>query len=878
MKYLRLSVKLQATFAGLLLFLATCCLSENLKAQNNHNELILDKNWYIQSETKVPDKGEVISSETYKPEGWIPATVPTTVLGALINNGTYKDPYYSRNLESIPLEQFKNAWWYRKDFEVSNLASFTSAILSFDGINYYANIWVNGKKIASADSIKGAFKTFCFNIINYLHKGKNSIAVQVLPPQKGDFAMGFVDWTPRPNDENMGIFRPVKIKFSGDVSITNLFIKSKIELSSLKQATLTIEANITNNTSKTIKTTIKAKIENINIDQKIDLQPFESRKVIFSPENYPTLNLKNPRLWWPYTMGEPNLYSLSVNCLVKGKETDEQNITFGIREVSDYLTKEGYRGYKVNGKVIQIRGGGWTDDLFLREDGKNLEAQVQYTKLMNLNTIRLEGFWGSSQKLYDLADKYGILLMAGWSCQWEWEEYVGKTADDFGAVSTPDDTRLIAESLKDQIIMFRNHPSIFVWVYGSDKLPRPALEKEYINILKNYDPTRPSLGACSNKTSEISGNTGVKMNGPYDYVTPNYWYENKTLGGAFGFNTETGPGPQVPPLESLEKMMPPDSIWPINTLWNYHSGRNSFKDIDRYVNALNHRYGSSTNINEFVTKAQLVNYEAIRAMFEAFAVNKNHATGIIQWMLNASWPKLYWQLYDYYLTPNGAFYGTQTACKPLNIIYNYGDRNIYVSNDWYKKQENLTAVIKVFNLDSKILLSKEIKFEIGENASNKIFDIPEIKNISPVYFVDLSIKSSDGKTISKNFYWLSSKKDILDEEKSEWYYTPNKDFADYTALRNLPKTTVKVDTQFQKQGDILTIKVKLKNSSNSIAFFINTELKGKKSGKLILPVFWNDNYISLLPGEERELQTVTSESDLKGDEPVIKVSGWNLPN
>lgn len=844
-------------------------------SQKNNKVIYLDNNWYIQSDAKVNEKGDVLSSSNVPLTNWVKTNIPNTVMGALADAGVYKDVYFSKNLEKIPTEQFKTGWWYRTEFEVSTSTSFENAKLTFDGINNYANIWLNGKQIGSADTLKGAFSVFSFDVTKSLVKGKNILAVQVLPPKSGDFTIGFVDWTPRPIDENMGIYRPVHIKLTGSVSVNDVFVYSKVNTETLKEASLSIELMVKNNTNKAVQSTLQAAIGDIQFKQVVNLQPNENKKVVFTPQTNKELTITNPKLWWPHTMGEPALHTLTLKSIVNGSETDNESVIFGIREVSDYMTSTGYRGYKVNGKVIQIRGGGWMDELFLREDARNLEAQVLYTKQMNLNTIRLEGFWGSSHKLYDLCDKYGILLMTGISCHWEWKEYCGKEHDEFGSVKSPEDMALVSKMVDDQVKMFRNHPSIFVWVLGSDAIPRPELEKMYIANFKITDPTRPTLGACKALNSVLTGKTGTKMVGPYDYVSPNYWYTD-TLGGAYGFNTETGPGPQIPVLESLEKMLPADKIWPINDEWNFHCARNEFKKLDRFLTAFYSRYGESANIMEFQKKVQVSNYEAIRPMFEAFAVNKSNATGVVQWMLNAAWPKLVWQLYDFYLVPTGAFYGTQTACKPLNIIYNYGDGNIYVSNDKYQTLTGLNAEIKVLDFNSKEVLNKKVSFEVGENLSKKIFDIPELKDITPVYFLDLKITGNDGKILSTNFYWLSTKKEIMDYENSTWFYTPNKQYADFTSLVNLPKSKVTFESKVEKKNNSYKISVKIKNTSNVVAFFIDVKAKGKVSGKLMVPVLWNDNYISLLPGEERELEATILNADVLNDEPVVNIEGWNI--
>jgi exo-1,4-beta-D-glucosaminidase len=530
----------------------------------------------------------------------------------------------------------------------------------------------------------------------------------------------------------------------------------------------------------------------------------------------------------------------------------------------------------VNGQKVLIRGGGWVDDLFMVEEPRILEAKVRYTRHMNLNTIRLEGFWGSSPELYNLCDRYGVLLMAGWSCQWEWENYLGKPDDDFGGVKTPEDMELVARSFQDQVVLWRNHPSVFVWMLGSDKLPRPELERKYNLILGAYDPSRPAVMAAKGLRSEISGDTAVKMNGPYDYVPPIYWFEDTKNGGAFGFNTETGPGPQPPPLESLKKILPSGHLWPIDDVWEYHCARGEFNTLDRYLEAMSKRYGKPRDLNDFVRKAQVANYEAMRAMFEAFAAHRPVTTGIIQWMLNAAWPKLYWQLYDYYLTPNGAFYGAKKASRPVHILYHPQNDGVYVINDRLGPFSGGKAHIRVFDLQSREIFKEVKDVEVGPNTAAQIARLSVVEGLAPVYFLDLKLADNAGGLVAENFYWLSTKKDVMNYPATEWFVTPIKEFADLTALDRLPPITLKILSAFEQTGAEQQVRVTLQNPTDTIAFFVNLSVVGRQSGSAVLPIYWEDNCVSLLPGESKTISASFSPADLRGEEPVLLVEGWNV--
>jgi len=857
------------------ILLAGLCSLGSLQAQNFMD---LTNGWQIQASALLKDDGKMISSDALNTAGWHPASVPETVLSALVKDGTYTDIYFGTNLATIPTAPFTNPWWYRKQFDLTAEQARENAGLILEGINYRANLWLNGRQIAAADQTFGAFRMFNFNVTGHLKSGANVLAVEVFPPRPGDFTMGFVDWNPKPPDRNLGLFRPVKLHFYKTVEVENVFVEAKIDHDTWKNAALTISADLVNRADHAVETTVNADIGAVAVSGRFTLQPGETRPIKLTPEAHPELMLNDAQLWWPWELGEPRLYDLKISAAVGDETSDQSQIRFGIREVADYITPDGYRGYQINGKKILIRGGGWADELLLDEDPKKMEAQIQYTRAMNLNTIRLEGVWGSSQRLYDLADENGLLIMPGWSCQWEWPDYLGKKTDQFGGFITEEEMKLATNYLRDQVFWLRNHPGIFVWVLGSDMLPRPELEKKYDSLLALIDPTRPTLKTCGDGVSAISGPSAVKMNGPYDYVTPNYWYLDTTHGGAFGFNTETGPGPQPPPLETLRQMFPAEKLWPVNDFWNFHSGRNHFNDIRRYLNAFNHRYGGSKSVEEFAFKSQAANYEAIRAMYEAFSANLPHTTGLIQWMLNPSWPKLYWQLYDYYLVPGGAYFGVKKGAAPLAVIYNYGDGGIYLVNQTSRTEGNLQTFVSVCDLNSKIILATNVIIQNLDYGSKKIFDLSRLLPATPVYFISLELHGPTGRLFADNFYWLSTRADVLDEDKTEWFVTPNKSFADFSALSQLPEAKVRANVSFETynafgtQNSGADAEVTLTNTGGTLAFFIEMKIVGARSQQILTPVFWDDNYVSLLPHAAKTFRVRFP----CGETPELKLQGWNV--
>jgi exo-1,4-beta-D-glucosaminidase len=522
----------------------------------------------------------------------------------------------------------------------------------------------------------------------------------------------------------------------------------------------------------------------------------------------------------------------------------------------------------LNGKDILIRGAGWTDDIFLRDDEATNEIQVQYVKHMNLNTIRFENIWGTSPNIYQLCDRYGILAMVGWSCQWEWENYLGKECDEFGGIKSPADMDLAVKYLEDQVRYLQNHPSIFVWLMGSDMVPRPALEKRYAELLKNID-NRSYLASASWRNSEISGNTGVKMKGPYNYVGPSYWYVDSVNGGAYGFNTETGPGPQIPAYESIRKMIPENKLWPINDMWNYHCNPSeSFGDLSIFNNVLNRRYGQPSNLNDYLKKADVQAYEAMGAMFEAFRANRPLSTGIIQWMLNSAWPSFYWQLYDYHFLPTSAYYAARKANAPVQVIYNYGNNKLFAVNETLSPVEKAIISVKLSDYNGKVIYSDELIRDVPENRSTEIFQLPAFQGI---VFLSVSILNKEKNLLADNFYWLTGKGDEYDWEKTEWYFTPIKTSADFRALAYMPDATITATAATKEH----LLEVNLQNKSSHPGFFIRAVLKNG-DGKTLFPVFWSDNFVSLLPGDSKKISCSVPENlDVSGDLQLI-VSGWNV--
>jgi exo-1,4-beta-D-glucosaminidase len=848
------------------------------------SQVTLKNGWHIQSSAQVSEGGGKLSQGQFAPSNWHDATVPSTVLAALVDDKAYPDPYFGMNLRAIPgttyrigqnfsnIEMaddspFKPSWWYQTSFEIPSSYRGKQIWLHFDGINYRANIWMNGKKIAGGDKVVGMWRTFYFNVTALAEPGKsNGLAVEVFAPHPNDLAVTWVDWNPLPPDKDMGLWRPVYLTATGPIALRHPQVLTHPAIPSLSTARLTVSAELQNPTRAAVTGDLKGRIGDIEFHQNVQIAAGETRTVTFTPDEFSQLIVHHPRMWWPWQMGEQNLYDLKLEFVSGGEVSDRARIPFGIREITSEINEHGYRQFKVNGKSILILGAGWAPDMMLREMPEKTEEEIRYVKGMHLNTIRLEGKI-EPDYFFKLCDRYGILVMAGWCCCDHWERWKSWKPEDYG---------VSADSLRDQVLRLRNHPCLLDWLYGSDGPPPPQVEKGYLRVLKECQWPNPYQSSASATPTTVTGPTGLKMTGPYEWVSPNYWLLDKENGGAYGFNTETSPGPAVPPLASLKRMLPPDHLWPIDDVWNFHAGGGEFSNLKVFTRALNERYGEASSAADYAEKSQLMTYEGERAMFEAYRRNKYVSTGVIQWMLNNAWPSMIWHLYDYYLRPGGGYFGTQKACEPLHVQFSYDDNSIVVTNSLQESFKNMTVTAKVYDIDLNEKFSKQANLDIEPDSSTKAFVVPDLAGLSKTYFLRLSLSDSAGEVKSSNFYWLSTQPDVSDWKKTKWYYTPLESYADFTMLKNLPVVRLEVNADTETKGVENITRVTVKNPSPHLAFFVHLQVMQGPDGEEVLPVLWQDNYFELMPGEKREVTATYASKELDGHPPSTRVDGWNI--
>jgi exo-1,4-beta-D-glucosaminidase len=821
------------------------------------------RGWQIQSSAQVSATGAEISRPRFDGSAWYPVGPRSTVLAGLVQNGRYPNLFYGTNLrDTVNRADFQVPWWYRTEFTATSVRTTT---LKVPGVTSRGEVFVNGTKVGD---VVGVYNAREFDISGLVKPGRNAIAIKVAPadPMK-DFGISWIDWAQPTPDSNMGIWRDVEITRSGPVSLVGGYVQTKLAVPGLEKADITAFAEVRNNTNAPQYVTLQGSAAGKGLYQVARLNAGETRTVEF-----PAQTLRNPKVWWPAQYGDQPLYRLDLTAKVNGRHSDQNGTTFGVRDVVSNLNAKGDRQFVINGKQTQIRGGGWASDLLLRTQPDRLATQLKYTKDLGLNAIRLEGKL-ETPEFYELADRMGIMLLPGWECCDKWEPWTGWGGDAW----TPEDYPIAQGSLAAQARFLRNHASVIGFFIGSDISPPEDVQRMYVTEFEKAGWTNPILPAASlnGGPQPPLGPSGSKMEGPYDWVPPNYWYGNQ-YGAAFGFAGELSAGHSIPTVDTLKGMLTPteqEQLWREPTTPQFHTGRGTspFTHLTLFSTALANRYGTPTSLQDYVDKAQLANYEQVRAQFEANARRMNAdrpATGFIYWMLNNAWPSLNWHLYSHDLNPAGSYFGAKKSNEPVHIQYSYDDRSIVVVGQETKSVSGLTAKAEVYNIDGKLVHSQD-KRGVSANLPGvtEVFTLPELTGLSSTYFVRLKLTDNRGKEISSNTYWLSAQPDVVDWKNSDWYYTPASTFADLKGLATMPKATV--DVQARTRSDQTTVTVR--NTSKTIIPAAQLTLR-KADGSQLLPVTWSDNYVALWPGESITLQA----SHEPTRRPSVEVSGVNI--
>lgn len=884
--------------------------------------------WQVLTTASVKDGGDKVSTPGYATRGWLPvkpddAGAPGTEINALVQNGKCPDVFVSDNMRKcfgyvtsvgpVVTKPFSDPWWYRADFTPDFHAG-QSAKLTIPGIVGEGDVWVNGKLVASKDIVSGAYAGHTFDVSKLVKPGKNTLAIKVYPndPSKM-YTLDQVDWGQIPPDNNTGIQFPPTLQVSDALTGDNAHVVQD-NAADLSSSSLTVKVDVTNNAAGAQTGDVAATITPpsgapIVVKQRATIPANTKRTVTFAP-----VKISKPKVWWPYSMGDQPLYTLTTAVSQNGTLSTSSKSTFGIRTVTSRLVgksvplPEGARQFAINGKDFVFRGGGFAPDLFLRYDQADTAHQIALIKNMGLSGVRLEGH-DMPQDFYDQADRAGLLVIGGFICCDAWQPEDASTL-------TERDYRIMHDSAYTIAQMERSHPSVFNYGW-SDNEPVPRQESETLKAFKDADFQVPVIASAEYKSTPTLGNSGEKE-GPYDWVPPSYWYDTShfdaddssrtNAGGSWGFASEQSAGHTVPTLDSIKRFLSPTEqakLWQDPAYNQYHAnfepdhGGYAFGTLYTLDQSISRRYGTWNSLKSYVDLANIANYENTRSQFESFLHHStdkdNPATGVVYWQLNKGWPTLLWSLYNDDGDQAGAFFGAKKANKPLHAIYGYDNGSVTLDNLGAGTQSGLSVQARVLDTAGKVLDDQTASgLSLGSQGVKTGVLKPKVpaETKAPakaqVYFVELQVKQG-GKVVDRNVYWLSTQKDVVDWGKT--LGNPQATLSQYSnlqALQELPKSQVgAVATTKPGRGPdgddtVTTVTVTNTSKTPAVGFFLRADVRrgtpdGHEAGgdNQLAAATWDDNDITLWPGQSQTLTVTYKAADLRGAAPVISVDGFN---
>ncbi|MDP9014939.1 MAG: glycoside hydrolase family 2 [Pseudomonadota bacterium] len=856
------------------------------------------QHWHLAPAPSVDATGEQLSQATYRERDWYPAVVPGTALTTLIARGVYPDPDFGLNNLAIPDSLSRQDYWYRSVFVAPAALRDHDLTLNFKGINYAAEIWLNGRRLGS---MRGAFTRGAFDVTGILQpEATNAVAVRVSPPphpgipHEQSMAAGpgnnggamaidgptFIasegwDWIPGVRDRNTGLWQDVELISTGALHLGDPHVVTHLPLPRTDTADITIVVPVDNRRSAAIAGSVVARIEGISVEKRMVFAPGMT-EVTLGPAEFPQLHLTKPRLWWPNGYGPAELYTLQIDVVAGESVSDSSATRFGVRELTYELslfdsdgrlrrvevdptlgamrgerlidvrheaikrTPQGwaesltpaaekspavrpsptesltpYLVIRVNGVSIAARGGSWgMDDSRKRISRERLEPYFRLHRDAHLNIIRNWLGQNTEDVFYDLADEYGLLVLNDF-----WV-----STQDFQM--EPQDPALFLANARDVISRYRNHPSIAVWFGRNEGVPQPILNEGLADLVATLDGTRYYTGS--------SNSVNLQGSGPYNYRPPEQYFTEL----ARGFSVEVGT-PSLSTLESLRASIPAADLWPLNDTYAYHDwhfGGNG--DVATFMTALAEQYGPGANLEDFERKAQLMNYVSYRAIFEGFQAHLwTRNSGRLLWMTHPSWPSNTWQIYSSDYDTAAAYYAVKKACEPVHAQMNLPDFGLAVVNTTRVDRPHLVLRSRVLSLDNRLLAERIDRVDAGANRMTAVAPLSELSRALPrerLALVKLTLTDADGALLSENVYWQAS--------------TP----ADQQRLNELEAQPLDVTAKGSETEAGLAVAVRVTNSS--LVPVLNAKITMlDDAGMRVLPVYYSDNYITLLPGESREL-------------------------
>ncbi|MBS7564865.1 glycosyl hydrolase [Mucilaginibacter sp. Bleaf8] len=846
----------------------------------------LNAGWKCASISDIKANGETISSPAYSLSNWQPAVVPGTVLTTLLANHKVPDPFYGMNNQRIKDIYFTGrdyyTYWFVDDFKSPQAGNDGQVYLNFRGVNYSCNIYLNGHKL-NAQTHQGMFLRQSYNITSLLNKnGNNRLAVIVYPPdpvgnpnggQGGDgriaknvgiqYTAGW-DWIQPMRDRNTGIWDKVTIETTGSVNILNPHVVTQVPgvrkpEGQQQPAVIKASAELQNALNKSVSGTLVFTINGTKVTQKVVLQPKSTTQV-----NLADLMLKNPKLWWPNGYGEHYLYPAQMQFITAANQvSDQEKLNVGVREIqTSWNSWTRSRQIAVNGQKVFIKGGNWIiSDAMLRFSDARYDAEVRFHRDMNLNLIRI---WGGAlverPEFYNACDKDGMLVFQDFwisgDANGRWVDPL-KAEDQWTRRKYPDNHQLFLQSAADQIKLVRNHPSLAMWCGGNEITPpEDILLPLRDSIMPKLDGTRWFVDFSN--SDEMSLNTlGGNGDGPYGIQQLSTFWETRT----FPFNSEIG-SVGVGDYESLKRFIPEQNlVAPQYSVSSKKSQVDSVWDYHKYIgyDGAIETYGKPKNAEDFANKAQLVNYDQYRALMEGFSSHMwDWYTGVMIWKTQNPWTALRGQMYDYYLDPNACLYGLHSGSEPLHAMYNPVSGMVSIVNNTFSTRRDLMLVVKAVNMKGKDSLLTQVFVEAQPSSSKAYLPIKTtIDQLSKNEgtFLSLQLLDINKNIVNDNLYWLP------DAE------------GNYSGLKRMDASQVKVQSKRISKGKV---EVTLTNPGKApVAFFNRISLVDAATHKRVLPVFYSDNYISVLPGAQKKVVLDYNPGNA-AQKVLVAVSGWNM--
>ena len=826
----------------------------------------IEGGWQLQDVAKAPQSGAQVASAGFDTKGWYAATVPGTVLTSLVNDHVYPEPLYGENdrPEIIPESLCHTSYWYRTVIQVPREYKNHRVWLNFDGINYAAEVWVNGAKMGN---IRGAFIRGIFDITAQVKPGKPAVVAVLVAPQPhpgvphehtwrdgvgqnggisaidGPTFLSTIgwDWLNAVHDRDTGIWQKVFLSATGPVVLQNPLVTTDLPLPRTDSSDVTVQTTVENVSDAPQTGVVQGTIENITFERQVELAPHSTQTITFDAKNTPALHMDHPRLWWPNGYGAQEMYRLHLTFNIGKSTSDSEDGDFGVRKISYSVPGTDTLTISVNGVPVFIRGGDWgLDEALKRIPRERLDTEIHLHQLAHLDLIRNWVGQSTGEDFYELCDKYGILV---------WDEFFQPNPGDG---PDPDDLDTYIANVRDKVLRFRNHPSIVLWCARNEGYPPQEIDAALRKVLGELEPTRRY------QPSSTDG-AGVRSHGPYSWRAPREFY---TITDDY-FKTETG-SMSVPTLESVHGMMPKKDWETIDDDWAAHDMAKGNGHGDLYPGIIAARYGKFANLADFVRKAQLANYEAFRAMYEGRNARMFHpATAVITWMSNPAQPSFIWQIYHYDLEPMSSYFAVMHASEMVHIQFNEANGQVQVINNTPAPLTGLVAHVNVYNLDGTLAYRHDTPVTAAAEAATDLGTIDLPANLSRVHFVALSLADPQkpGTTdLSENFYWEAGPGDS----------------DDLTDLDKMTPVTLQAQSLEQKdENGMRTVTITLQNPSANIALMAHVQLR-RKSGERVLPVFYSDNYVTLLPHSGTSIEMRAALSDFAGEDPLVTVDGWNV--